>query len=80
MPEFVLTLLENPYAGVALYQALIAWPLVRIVRRSGFPASWGWVGLVPFLGPLLVLMLLGHRRWPHEPPPPPPPVRKARRP
>lgn len=72
-------LLNDSYFGVFLFQVLTAWPLFRILRRAGFAAAWGWVLVVPVLGPLLALMVLGHRTWPNTPPRPAPPLRKARR-
>ncbi len=43
---------------------LMAWPVARIFRRSGFSPLWAGLLAVPFLGIILVAGALALRRWP----------------
>lgn len=72
-------LIHHPAFGMILFNLLIIWPLWRIFRRTGLDPRWALLLFVPMLGPLLVLMVLGHRTWPALPPRAPRPTPKARR-
>ncbi len=63
MSDFI----HHPAFGIALFTVLIAWPLWRITRRTGLDPRWALLVFVPGIGPLLVLMVLGHKSWPTLP-------------
>lgn len=64
------------YAGMLLYQVLIAWPMWRIYQRAGFNPKLSLLVLVPFLGSFLVLLPLGILKWPNVPRQPEKPRKK----
>ena len=75
MPE----LMHHPAFGMILFNALVVWPLWRILRRAGLAPWWALLVFVPMIGLLLVFMVLGHSKWPNLPARAAPPPRKARR-
>lgn len=74
MPELV----QNPFFGMMLFNALALWPLWRILRRAGLAPWWSLLVFVPLVGLALVFGRLAHTRWPALPAKVKP-VRKARR-
>ncbi len=68
----------EPWVGVVLFNVLAVWPIARILRRVGLNPLLAGLVFVPMLGLLLVLMILGHARWPRLPPRPTP-FRKPRK-
>jgi len=78
MRRTVHDILLDPGLGALLFNLLAAWPLSRIFVRVGLAPGWAALVFVPVFGMLLVIAVLGLRRWPLLPRLPRPP-RKARR-
>ncbi len=74
-----MSVLSEPWVGAFVFNLLAVWPLWRVLRRTGRTAWPALLVFVPVIGLLLVLMVLGHGRWPAMPPRPAPPATKARR-
>lgn len=65
MEVFFSTLLADPYfKAYYLFALAIAVPVGRIFQRAGFNPAWTFLLLVPDVGWILCIMLLGLRRWP----------------
>lgn len=68
-----------PLMYMFLFNILIAWPFWRIYRRAGLPPWWSLTSLIPLIGLVVVIALLGHARWPNLPPRQKAPAPKTRR-
>ncbi|MDR3518844.1 MAG: hypothetical protein P4M00_23850 [Azospirillaceae bacterium] len=64
---------NDPLVGILLFSLLAVWPFWRILQRAGLRPWYALLVLIPGLGQILVLMVLGHSRWPTLPPLPPKP-------
>ena len=70
--------LLDPGLGALVFDLLAVWPLSRLFVRVGLAPGWALLVFVPMVGMLLVIAVLGLKRWPLLPRVPKPP-RKARR-
>lgn len=57
-------LIHNPAFGMMIFNALVVWPLWRILRRTGLDGRWALLVFVPLVGLALVVGILGHSKWP----------------
>lgn len=69
----------EPLMSLFLFNALTVWPFWRIYRRAGLPGWWSLSALIPFIGLVAVIAIIGHARWPNLPARTKPLPPKARR-
>ena len=50
--------------GVLLTLLLLVIPVWRILRRAGMHPAWSLLLVVPYVGFLIVYLMLAFRRWP----------------
>ena len=48
---------------IALALLLVAWPVARILRRTGMTRWWTWLIFIPPLN-LVLLWIIAYRHWP----------------
>jgi hypothetical protein len=58
-----MSLLHDPYYMYYLFAALVTFPVIRILKRAGFPLFWAGLLAVPMIGFACCAGVLALRKW-----------------
>jgi len=56
--------MENSFVQYLIGLALTAFPIWRIIKRTGLNQYWSALVLIPGIGPLIILIMLAFSEWP----------------
>ena len=57
--------IDNAFEADIIASLLMLYPMIRIFKRAGLPAFYGFAIMVPYIGLLICFAILTFKKWPH---------------